>query len=131
LFNDQKKVLVLQPGQAVIFDIRLIHNATENSTNADRICFSLRITHKKSIYYDMLCETKNKNIVSVFEETHDIYLRDEWNSGKTEPVRKKIGHLYDIYSTVNTNKVEEKLIKQKSTNVIDFLRPIKKFFTVF
>jgi ectoine hydroxylase-related dioxygenase (phytanoyl-CoA dioxygenase family) len=91
LFEKNKKVLNLRAGQCVIFDIRLIHNATPNQTDNDRICFTFRITHEKSAYYNFRCENGNKKAISVFEESNDCYLRD--NSNSEGMINKKIGEI--------------------------------------
>jgi ectoine hydroxylase-related dioxygenase (phytanoyl-CoA dioxygenase family) len=106
IFEEKKKVLQIKAGQAVIFDIRLIHHATPNNSNEDRICFSLRLTHHKSAYYNLICESANKNQVSVFKETEDIYLRDDWNTGKKPALKNKIGEINNPYGKLNLKKVK-------------------------
>jgi ectoine hydroxylase-related dioxygenase (phytanoyl-CoA dioxygenase family) len=106
LFEKQKTILHLKAGQAVIFDIRLMHDATPNNTDEDRICFSFRITHKKSRYYRFSCETEDKKRVSVFEETTDYYLRDDWGTCKRPLPNTKIGELQNLHSRIDLPKVK-------------------------
>lgn len=112
LFEKNKKVINLSPGQAVLFDIRLIHHATPNTTNEDRICFSFRITHQKSKYFNILCEKPGEKVISVFEETPDFYLRDEWNFGTIPKPTTKIGEIENVHSDLEMNHILKSLQKR-------------------
>lgn len=79
-FEKSGKVIPLKPGQAVLFDIRLVHNATPNISDQDRICFSLRMTHRKTRYYHFEVGYSNDNSIKVYNENQDIYLREVWNT---------------------------------------------------
>ncbi len=105
-FDESRTVLNLKAGQAVLFDIRLVHNATANTSNQDRVCFTLRMTHPKSRYYSFLGEDKEKQLVGVYEEGKDHYLREDWddNSEQRES-RKKVGEMFDIYRNIDLKKI--------------------------
>jgi ectoine hydroxylase-related dioxygenase (phytanoyl-CoA dioxygenase family) len=109
-FEEKKKVLELKAGQMVLFDMRLIHHATPNDSDIDRVVYCVRITHNKSKYYSFSCEDKSLGIVSIFEQGHDIYLGDEW-SGSNQVVDKtvKVGEMSNINSNINFSAIEEKL----------------------
>lgn len=108
-----RKVLNLKAGQMVLFDMRLIHNATANDSDKDRVVFCLRLTHQKSKYYSFACEDKDSETVSLYEQGLGIYLGDEW-SGQNQVVSKtnKVGEMNNIYSNINFDAVEERLKKQ-------------------
>jgi hypothetical protein len=109
LFDIKKNVLRLRAGQGVLFDIRTIHHATPNSTDIDRICFSLRITHRKSQYYDFRCDTGSADSASIYTAGHDIYLRDDWNTGAMPDANLKVGEIQNPYARVNLDAVRRKL----------------------
>lgn len=109
-FERTKKVIEIKAGQIVLFDLRLVHHATPNNTDEDRIVFCVRLTHTKSKYYSFTCETENSETVSVFEEEPNYYLRDDW-SGENQAANKtkKIGEIQGIYSHINYAAIEHSL----------------------
>jgi ectoine hydroxylase-related dioxygenase (phytanoyl-CoA dioxygenase family) len=116
VFDKVKKVTELKAGQIVLFDLRLIHHATPNDTDQDRIVFCVRLTHKKSKYYSFLCENEKEQMVSVYEEKPDYYLRDDW-SGLNQVADKshKAGEIQHLYSHINYPAIEEAL--QSAANI--------------
>lgn len=111
-FNSIKKVLNLKAGQMVLFDMRLIHNATANDSDKDRVVFCMRLTHKKSKYYSFSCEDMDNQIVSVYRQGPGIYLGDEW-SGQNQVVNRnnKVGEMSNIYFNINFNAISKRLKK--------------------
>jgi ectoine hydroxylase-related dioxygenase (phytanoyl-CoA dioxygenase family) len=109
-FDKLKKVIALKAGQMVLFDLRLIHNATPNDTDEDRLTACMRLTHLKTKYYSFLCQNKNELTISIYEERPDYYLRDDWSGTNQVPDRsKKIGEMHNIYSNIDYRAIEEKL----------------------
>lgn len=108
-FERKKKVFTLKAGQLVLFDLRLVHHATPNQTDEDRICFCVRFTHQKSKYYSFQCEDENKSIVSVFEESPEFYLTDEWTSATQMGLRNKVGEMQNIYHVIDYNRINAAL----------------------
>lgn len=114
LFERKKEILCLKPGQAVLFDIRLVHHATPNFTNEDRLCFTFRITHEKSKYYNMVCDTEEKNTVSVYQVAHDYYLTDKWNTGVKPLLGNKAGELRNVHAKINLKNVRNMVTEDSS-----------------
>ena len=108
-FEKKKKVLDLKAGQIVLFDLRLIHHATANETDEDRICFCVRFTHEKSKFYSFLIEEDDKSVVSVYEEGKDFYLADEWSGANQVGLRNKIGKMNNIYSVIDHTRIKAAL----------------------
>lgn len=110
LFDKNRKVFTLKAGQGVIFDMRLIHNATPNDTDEDRVCFAARITHQKSKFYSFSCDEADNSTINVFEESPDIYLTDEWTgASQVVGVQNKVGQMKNIYSRINFTELESEL----------------------
>lgn len=109
-FDKHKTVLNLKAGQAVLFDIRLIHHATKNNSNDDRVCFTFRITHQKSKYYRMVCDNAHNENVSIYEQPHNYYLTDEWNTGAQPIAGSKRGELQHIHSNINQTIFDEAVV---------------------
>ena len=109
-FDKVKKVLNLKAGQIVLFDLRLIHNATANDTDEDRLAFCVRLTHNKTKYYSFLCQDNKEQAICLYEERPDYYLRDDWSGANQAGDRsKKVGEMQHIYSQINFASVKEKL----------------------
>jgi hypothetical protein len=109
-FDEKKKVMELKAGQIVFFDLRLIHHATDNKTDEDRICFCVRLTHQKTKYFSFNNKDEKSGIVNVFEEGPDFYLKEEWSSDNQKyPMVRKIGEMHNIYSTIDHSKIEAAL----------------------
>ena len=110
VFEKKKKVFTLKAGQVVLFDMRLVHHATPNETDEDRICFAVRFTHKKSKFYSFRCEDEDKSIVSVYEETPNFYLSDDWSGANQVGTHNRIGKMKDIYAVINYGRIESALM---------------------
>lgn len=83
--------LHLRAGQAVIFDNNLLHNSTANKTDADRICFTLRITHTESQYYSFYCEDRESGDFEVYHESHNYYMDENWHPNDVRPEKTAEG----------------------------------------
>ena len=105
LFEKIGATFKLKAGQAVIFDIRATHNATPNNSDQDRICFSLRLTHKKSDYYSFYVEDSAVDALGIYTESHDVYLRDDWDGGRNKPTSAKIGVMQHPHEGITKEKV--------------------------
>ncbi len=109
-FVKKKKILQLKAGQMVLFDLRLIHDAVPNRSNEDRICFCVRLTNKKSKYFSFISEKGNSEAVSIYEESFDYYLRDEWtDDNKLRNKMSKVGEVQNAYSKINYSAIEARL----------------------
>jgi ectoine hydroxylase-related dioxygenase (phytanoyl-CoA dioxygenase family) len=108
-FNKKKKILHLKAGQMVLFDLRLIHDATSNKTDEDRICFAIRLTHEKSQYYSFIREKEDES-VSIYKEDFNYYLKDEWSdSNESRNKNSKIGEVNQAYSKIDYTAIETAL----------------------
>lgn len=109
-FDAIKKVMTLKAGQIVLFDLRLIHNATANDSDKDRLAFALRLTHNKTQYYSFSRQNDSEGAICLFEERPDYYLRDDWSgANQAADKSKKVGEMQNIYSQINFASVEKKL----------------------
>ena len=103
------KVIDMKAGQAVVFDIRCIHNATKNNSDHDRLSFNFRLTHKKSDYYSFFREDPTTNDLSVYPSSHDVYMVDEWDGYKSKPGFGKVGTLINPYADIDVPKIAKEL----------------------
>ncbi len=109
-FDKNRKVFDLKAGQMIIFDMRLIHNATPNDTDDDRVCFAARITHQKSKFYSFLCDETDNSIVNVFEESPNVYLADQWTGdNQVVGLLNKVGQMKNVHSRINFAALEAQL----------------------
>ncbi len=109
-FVRRKKIFNLKAGQAVLFDLRLIHDALPNQTDEDRICFCIRLTHTKSDYYSFVCENEEKALVSIYKEDSDYYLKDEWtNNNELINRATKVGEMPNVYDGIDYKLIETNL----------------------
>lgn len=72
--------LHLPAGTIVVFDNRLLHASTFNSSTQPRIAIAGRITHRLSQYYSFF---KNEKGIAVYAEPDNYYQHPQWNTGHT------------------------------------------------
>jgi ectoine hydroxylase-related dioxygenase (phytanoyl-CoA dioxygenase family) len=70
--------LQIRAGEIVVFDNRLLHASTFNSSNEPRIAIAGRVTHRLAQYYSFF---KNENGVTVNTEPDNYYQHPHWNTG--------------------------------------------------
>ena len=66
----------------MIFDNRLIHGYTFNSSDLPRICIAGRITHQLSQYYSFIKKPGSDNRIGVYAEMDDIYLHEKFKGDR-------------------------------------------------
>lgn len=97
----------LKAGQAVVFDNNILHNSTANKTDADRLCFTFRITHRNSQYYSFYGLGKNTNDFSIYKEKQDFYMDPNWNGENKSLTATYAGTLKNSVTRVT----QEELLK--------------------
>ncbi len=86
--------LNIKAGQLIIFDNRLIHSSTFNTSSKPRISVAGRVTHQLSKYYSFYKKEGAENIFSIFEEPDNLYLDERWSPGQiTSPTGRYAGEI--------------------------------------
>ncbi len=108
--NNATKVVDLKAGQIVLFDLRLIHNATPNNTAEHRVVVCVRLTHQRTQYYSFHCTDIDSGTVAVYEERGDFYLRDDWSRENQAADRsRKAGQMQNIYAHLDMERISRKI----------------------
>jgi ectoine hydroxylase-related dioxygenase (phytanoyl-CoA dioxygenase family) len=95
LIYRQMQTIDMKAGEVLVFDNRLIHSSTSNTTNGKRICVVSSIIPASAEWFSFY---RNPNLpnsdIEVYEQQPDCYLDVEWTNNMEPPkTGKKIGLL--------------------------------------
>lgn len=110
LFTSIGVVPTISAGQMILFDLRLIHNATPNMSDQDRVVVCIRLTHNKSVYHSFKSKDSEKQSIEVFEEKPNHFLSDEWSGEEqVSKLARKVGEMEHIYTNLKVESIAQQL----------------------
>lgn len=106
------------PGEALVFDNRLLHSSTPNNKPGRRVAVITSIIPDDAILYSLY---RNPNLpnapIEVYEQSRDFYLDPLWSNNLNPPqTGKLIGHLdYPVVSLTEAEVIDAITTKKHNT----------------
>jgi len=100
----------LRPGQAIIFDARLIHRSLANLSDEDRDCIVMRVAHRDAEFFSVSPEPGPDGSRTLFLEAERVFLGSA-NAGKggVSDTGVPVGRFYHFEPEINLAAVHATL----------------------
>jgi ectoine hydroxylase-related dioxygenase (phytanoyl-CoA dioxygenase family) len=100
----------LRPGQAIIFDARLIHRSLANLSDEDRDCIVMRVAHQDAEFFSVSPEPGPDRARTLFRESERVFLgRANAGKGGVSDTGVPVGRFYHFEPEINLAAVHATL----------------------